>query len=393
MENPKDIFEGMLLLLQEPSVLMTDYIEVAGIGAAFVNSGLVTLFAIMIFRYQKIDLSGVAFGTLSLLTGFALFGKNILNMWIIIFGVLIFAKIQKDKFNKYIYVAFLGTCLGPVFSQLLFATPYSLGTRILLSTGVGLVVGIILPPVATYLLRVHQGFVMYNVGFSSGLIGTILMAILKVYGIEVESKAIWSEGNNTLMGWFLFIFFVVVIIVGYFYNNKKISNLKNIFSYSGRLICDFVTLEGFGVTLINMGINGIAALGYVLLIKGELNGPAIGGILTIFGFGAFGKHIKNMTPIIGGLILGSILNAWTLNAPGVIVASLFATGLAPIPGKYGWPYGIVAGFLTATAASHMGVLHGGLNLYNVGFTTGIVAMFLIPIIEAFKKEDYYEAQQ
>ncbi|TCK92891.1 uncharacterized protein DUF1576 [Natranaerovirga hydrolytica] len=391
LDSPKNIFEGMLIILQEPSVLMTDYIEIAGRGAPFVNGGIVTLMAIGLLWVQKIDITGVAMATLSLLTGFSLFGKNILNVCIIILGVFIYSKIQRDKFNKYLYVALLGTCLGPVFSFLLFDTPYGLLGRILLSTTIGLLVGMILPSVATSLLKVHQGFVLYNVGFASGLIGTMLLAILKAYDIEVQSRAIWSEGNNLIMGWFLFFFFIITIVLGYIYNGRKVSNLKNIFAYAGKLMSDFVALEGFGITLINMGINGLLGLGYVLLIGGELSGPVIGGILTMYGFGAYGKHIKNMLPIFGGLLLGSIVNAWTLNEPGVIVATLFATGLAPIPGKFGWPYGIVAGFLTAIAASHIGMLHGGLNLYNVGFTTGIVAIFLIPIIEAFKKEDYYEA--
>ncbi|MTM05274.1 DUF1576 domain-containing protein, partial [Turicibacter sanguinis] len=31
-------------------------------------------------------------------------------------------------------------------------------------------------------------------------------------------------------------------------------------------------------------------------------------------------------------------------------------------------------------------LHAGLNLYNNGFSAGIVAAILVPLIEAFRKE-------
>jgi hypothetical protein len=33
-----------------------------------------------------------------------------------------------------------------------------------------------------------------------------------------------------------------------------------------------------------------------------------------------------------------------------------------------------------------GYLHGGLNLYNNGLAGGLVAIILVPIIEAFRKD-------
>lgn len=34
----------------------------------------------------------------------------------------------------------------------------------------------------------------------------------------------------------------------------------------------------------------------------------------------------------------------------------------------------------------VGALHGGLNLYNNGFSAGLVCIILIPLIEVFQKE-------
>ncbi|MFM7441462.1 MAG: DUF1576 domain-containing protein [Snowella sp.] len=70
---------------------------------------------------------------------------------------------------------------------------------------------------------------------------------------------------------------------------------------------------------------------------------------------------------------------------GFLLAALFGTTLAPIAGKYGWSWGIIAGFLHCSAAQSEGVLHGGLNLYNNGFAAGIVATTLVPIIQSFDK--------
>jgi len=65
--------------------------------------------------------------------------------------------------------------------------------------------------------------------------------------------------------------------------------------------------------------------------------------------------------------------------PSFVLAALFGTTLAPIPGRFGWPWGIAAGFVHLSVAQTVGQLHGGLNLYNNGFAAGIVAAVIAPI--------------
>ncbi len=69
----------------------------------------------------------------------------------------------------------------------------------------------------------------------------------------------------------------------------------------------------------------------------------------------------------------------------MLLAALFGTSLAPVAGHYGWAWGVVAGFLNSSVALSSGVMHGGMNLYNTGFSAGIVAAFLVPLIEALPK--------
>ena len=87
-----------------------------------------------------------------------------------------------------------------------------------------------------------------------------------------------------------------------------------------------------------------------------------------------------------GIYLGSLAKQWSANDPSMLLAALFGTSLAPIAGKYGWGWGIVAGFIHSSAVQSVGALHGGLNLYNNGFAAGIVAAILIPIIQIFKRD-------
>ena len=63
---------------------------------------------------------------------------------------------------------------------------------------------------------------------------------------------------------------------------------------------------------------------------------------------------------------------------------LFSTTLAPIAGEFGILCGVLAGFLHASVALNVGIVYGGMNLYNNGFAGGIVAMFLVPVIQSIR---------
>ncbi|MBM5816871.1 MAG: DUF1576 domain-containing protein [Cyanobacteria bacterium K_Offshore_surface_m2_239] len=46
------------------------------------------------------------------------------------------------------------------------------------------------------------------------------------------------------------------------------------------------------------------------------------------------------------------------------LTALVSTNLAPIAGRFGWGWGIVAGFIHSSAAMFVISFHGGLYLYN-----------------------------
>ena len=121
-----------------------------------------------------------------------------------------------------------------------------------------------------------------------------------------------------------------------------------------------------------MGIMGLISTNYVILIGGKFNGPIIGGILSVTAFGAFGKHPKNSIPILVGVYLASLLNIYDITATSSILAGLFGTTLAPITGEFGFFPGIISGFLHMALVFNIGAVHGGINLYNNGFSGGFV---------------------
>lgn len=383
--TPVEIFEGMKRIVLSPSILLTGYISVGNLGSAFFNSGLLLLIALFITKINKVSISGPIIASIFIIGGFAFFGKNIYNIWGIIIGVYIYSLTQDDSFNKFIIVAFFGTGLAPIISQISFGFAFDPIFSILLSNVIGVICGFLLPPLANHFISFHQGFNLYNVGFTIGVIGTVFMSIFRSFGLENQPQSLLSTGNNTILGVYFIGLFISMIVLGYFLNNKSFKGYKHLLTYTGRLVTDFVNLSGFGVSLINMGILGIASVLYVFMVKGDLNGPVIGGIFTVVGFGAFGKHIKNVAFIVIGVYLASIFNTWEASSTSVILAALFGTCLAPISGKFGWQYGIIAGALHLSVVMNIGYLHGGMNLYNNGFAAGIVAAVLVPVIDSFKK--------
>ena len=85
-----------------------------------------------------------------------------------------------------------------------------------------------------------------------------------------------------------------------------------------------------------------------------------------------------------GVFLASMFKDWNAHDPSAVLAALFGTTLAPIAGRFGWRWGIAAGFLHSSVAQSVGHLHGGLVLYNNGFAAGLVAAILVPVIIALR---------
>ena len=89
---------------------------------------------------------------------------------------------------------------------------------------------------------------------------------------------------------------------------------------------------------------------------------------------------------------------WSLTDSAVQLACLFCTTLAPISGYFGWPFGILAGFIHASVVLYTGSPVAGMNLYNNGFSGGLVAIVLYAVILSavrhrkpeIQNEDYFD---
>ncbi len=389
VSSPAELYNGAKAIIFNSDILITDYVELAGLGPTLVNSGLISLMIVFMYMLSGIKPNGSTIMSFWLIAGFSFFGKNIFNIWPIIGGVWLYSKYRKEPFINYILISVLGTTLAPTVSQLAFQGIFPQGISVIIGVSVGVLIGFILPPLAASTVNIHHGYNLYNLGFSGGLLAMVLMSVYRMIGIDFEKRFLWSTGNNLFFSILLFLLFTFFIIYGFIKNNNSFKNVLNIFGHTGKLISDYYLLYE-NAAYINMGILGIFSTAYILLIGGDLNGPTISGILTIVGFGAFGKHIYNVLPIMLGASLTVFLHLWDINSPSMLLAILFSTALAPIAGQFGWPIGMLTGFLHVAVVMNTGYVHGGMNLYNNGFAAGFVALILVPIISAFKKGDTSE---
>ena len=382
VDGPQQVLHGLFEIVTTRDALLTDYFGVGGIGGACVNAGLLTLCACFVYHRTHAKMTGAAVACLFLVLGFGLFGKNLLNVWSIVLGVYLYARFRGEPFSTHINTAFFGAALAPVFSEILFSSALALEVRVPLAIVTGLLIGFILPPAASQLFKAHMGFSLYNLGFAAGIVGTLVVALYKSYGFVPDPVMIWTTGNNRLLGGFLALLFASMAALGFYLDRALPAGIRGIMQSTGQAPTDFIAKAGFGPTLANMALTGAIGTAYVLLIGGDLNGPVIGAILTIVGFSAFGKHPRNIVPIMLGVFLGSLAKPWGISDPSIVLAALFGTTLAPIAGRFGWHWGVVAGLMHSSAALSVGSLHAGLNLYNNGFAAGIVAAVLVPVIIA-----------
>ncbi len=381
--GPVEALEGLERIVLSEDALITDYVLVGGPGPALINSALVTLLSLFLLWANRVPCNGTTLVTTGLMMGFSLFGKNLINIWPILAGTWLYARWKREPLGLHISAGLMSTALAPIISYIFLDNGWG---HPLLAVLIGLGIGFVMPPLSAYTYKVQNGMNLYNMGFACGVTAMILVPLLSSLGAEPETRYHWAEDCTLLFAPGLAILCVGLIVWGIFFAGKpwwaSWAGYRVLLRTTGRAPSDYVRMFDLPPVLINMGVNGLIGMSFVLLGGGTLNGPTVGGVLTIMGFSAFGKHARNILPVMAGVFLGSLVMHWSLSDPAVQLACLFCTALAPVSGYFGWPFGVLAGFLHSSVVLYTGSPVAGMNLYNNGFSGGLVAMVLYPIIIA-----------
>jgi hypothetical protein len=272
--------------------------------------------------------------------------------------------------------------MAPLIGQVAFG--FNLGWQgIAAAVILGLVCGFLVAALVGHVFQMHLGYSLYNTGITGGFVCLLIYMMMRGYGIEVSPSFLWTTQYTEELVLFAVFILLLLLLLGVYFNGT-LQSYRNLLKTSGKLSTDFVELIDIGTTLINMSIVGTIALSYVLFVGGVLNGPTLAGVLTVTGFGALGKHPRNIAPIMLGVYLVCLPKIWSPAEPGPLLAALFCTNLAPLAGQFGFWAGVIAGAVHLPMAMHVGSIYGFLNLYNNGFAGGIAAFVIIGVLKGVK---------
>ena len=392
VDTPQEIFSGEWIILTSPSILITDYIALAGLGATLFNTAVTVLMSLGLAWLIKARFNGYLVCAIFTVAGFAFFGKNPFNVVPVWIGVYVYDQVFAHKNMADLIAPLLfGTTLGPVVSQ----TAFGFGTGVswlLLGILLGFLAGMLLAALMGHIYKMHLGYNLYNTGTTGGFVGTVVYMAMRGFGLQVEPASYWSTEYTAILSWFFLAFLLITILLGIIWGASA-EQYKKIYKSWGRLTTDYVNITDLGTTMVNMGLVGLIALGYIHLVDGDVNGATLAGILTVFGFGALGKHPRNIIPIMVGVAIMTIPNVWSHNEPGPLLAALFCTTLAPLAGRFGFLAGIAAGALHLPMVMHVGQLHGYMNLYNNGFAGGLAMLLIVGFINGLRPHWLREPQE
>ena len=391
--HPQELASGLRTIILSRDALITDYFELVGYGPAFFNAALVMTISLVMIEYAELPYTGLTIAAVFINTGFGFWGKNVVNILPIHFGTILYAKAHNTPMSRYTYTALFATCLAPFVTELTYILPFGFWGNLAVVIAAGLLFGYVLPPLSQHTASMHMGYSLFNVGFSGGTLAFVAFCVLKSFGISSESVFIWKVEQHPMLVAGVYFYLFAAFVLGLYMNEGKIEDLLKIFKHPGRAVADFVLMDGPGVTLMNMSLTGIAAMTYAMLIDADFSGPVLGCLFTVFGFAAFGAHLRNYLPVLAGVFLSTLITRYSANDAGMLIAAFFVIGISPIAGQFGVIPGILAGMLHSCIVMCTSQMYGGLNLYNNGFSCGWVAIVMIPALESFMRSYEVRKQQ
>ena len=388
-----EIFTGLWRIVSKPAVLTKDYffLEIGSVSGTLLNFALVgTLFNLLMFL-PGANVTGITVSAYWLSVGFCSYGVNILNILPFQLGILLYSKIKREPFVKNLNFAMFCCALAPLISEMLWRYPATevhgitvLGVALALL--VGIVTGVTMPALCAHAQNLHKGYDLYNAGPAAGFLCFTLFAILyKALGVTAPViEGTLGEGSPVLVNVFCIVCFVLCIVAGFVLNGNSFRGYGKLLQDSGHRV-DFASKYGIGPCVINFGVYGLFILAYYNLVGAKFTGPTFGAIWNMLAFCAAGATPLNVFPIMVGYVLASQFGAFAINNQAILVGLCFASGLAPISGRYGIIAGIVSAMMHYCLVTSVPAIHGGFTVYNGGFTAGLVCIVLIPVLESYFK--------
>lgn len=306
-EEGLDIFKGFYYIITSPANLITDYFNVGGIGATFLNVALCGLSCNVMVRRSGAKPNSRILAGYFLVIAHCFYGLNFLNMWPTVLGVFLYCRITDRKFADNLHTAMFSTALAPFVSDFLFrytvGEEYVFGVLDLSVSGIifalvfGVLAGFAVPALLPATTEMTRGYSLYKAGLAIGILGVFVYSFLyKSLGISAPSPV--SRQNFTyeqnaeryelFMNLFFIIMFSVSVLVGFLRNRRSLRQYGKLMNSTGYMV-DFTEKYGAPTSIINIGFFGLLILIYfnifLLLPSGmKFTGPTSGVIIAAVTF-------------------------------------------------------------------------------------------------------------
>lgn len=397
MPDRNEMLSGLLKIVSQPTKASTNFFSIGGYAATFLNMGLVGFVCTMLYCIPGQKANHAATLVTILTTGFGSWGIHIVNMWPTMLGVVLHCFVKKEKIGNHTNAMLFSTGLAPFMSELMVRYPngavmgFSLA-GVLLAVAVGTVVGFFLPAGLDNSPKVHKGFDLYSAALPVGMTAFLLQGIMyKAMGVDIpEAVSDLSAADPVITNGFCIVMFSLCVIVAAAMGCRPKDYWKLV--SDPEPVVNFSAAYGNAVMLMNVGLYGFYILMYYNIIGAQFNGVTFGVIFCMLSTCNAGSHPGNIWPITLGYSMASqlfqLLSPLTggeftqyLNSQAIVVGLCYANGLSPIADKYGWLYGFVAAMIHFCMVTTVPQLHGGMCLYNGGFTAALVCLLMMPGLE------------
>ena len=428
------IFKDFVTILHTPAQCTQDMYGISVAGTYF-NMGMCCLL-MLVYIICCGGLNSVNSGTVAaffLTVGFSSWGMNVLNMLPLMLGMQVYALIKKKTPASMMNLGIFATAIAPIMSEVILRWPGAYTTvneegkvvAQLASTGqfpfqaTGIILAFVIailfclfyPPMCAKAPNFHFGCDLFNAGPPAGFLCLMtigfLMKVPNAGSIAFNTGTTVSNGKGYAgIEVFEFILisylivFLICFILGMMLDKNALKNYGKLIKDSGHG-ADFVEKYGIGATLLNFAFYGIFILAFYTCMRhffGAKFGGGIAGVVwCAYTWVAAGAHPLNVLPIGIGYVLISLVSTRLfpalhigadagrlgMDTVAILIAFSYATGMAPISGKYGVIWGIVAGMMHFAIVTLIPLQYDFFNFYNGGFTAGVVAFVLIPFIEHY----------
>ena len=397
MPDRADMIPGLLRIIKNPTLSSTNAFYIGGYAATFLNMGLLGVICSVLYSIPGDKPNHEAVLITLLTIGFGSWGIHILNIWPTMLGVVLYCLVKKEPMGNYTNLMMLTTGLAPFISEILVRYPYDQVVsisfpRILLALAVGIPAGFTIPAGLRNAPNVHRGLTVYSAALPVGMAAFLMQSVLyRVMGVEIPpAVSELTVGSAFIVNTFCCILFGICVVAALILGCRPKDYVQLLLD--PKVVTNFSATYGNEVFLMNVGCFGFFILGYYNLIGADFNGVTFGVIFCMLCTCNAGSHPANVWPIMLGYALiarlfqlvAPLANGdftMVLNSQPIIVGLCYANGLSLLSDKYGWFWGMVAAILHYCMVTTTPLVHGGMCLYNGGFTTGLVCLLMLPTLE------------